>query len=198
VTGAGPTAVGTLDPALHADALAALDGWVPSPGAHADRQARLRDRFVAHLRARPDGLARSCLPDHLTAGAIVLSPAGDAVLLNLHRKARRWIAFGGHCEPADVSLAGVALREATEESGLEGLRLDPEPLHLDEHAVGFCDPRSTVHHLDVRFGALAAPGSDHAPSDESLDVRWWPVDGLPELGGEMHELIASARARLVG
>lgn len=177
---------------LHADALAVLTGWAPPSPA----QGALRDRYVAHLRAHPDGLERSCLPDHLTAGTLVLDASRDRVLLNLHRKARRWFAFGGHCEPADTTLAGAALREGVEESGLAGLRLDPVPLHLDEHAVDFCDPRGTVHHLDVRFAALAPPGAEHATSAESLDVRWWPVDALPELEAEMHDLIRLARERL--
>jgi ADP-ribose pyrophosphatase YjhB (NUDIX family) len=69
------------------------------------------------------------------------------------------------------------------------------PAHLDEHAVGFCDPRGEVHHLDVRYVAQAPAHGRHAASDESLDVRWWPVDALPELEPEMHELIAIARER---
>lgn len=177
---------------LHADALAVLAGWTPPSPA----QAALRERFVAHLRAHQDGLRRSCFPDHLTAGTLVLDSSLDQVLLNLHRKARRWFAFGGHCETADTTLAGAALREAVEESGLEGLRLDPVPLHLDEHAVGFCDPRGTVRHLDVRFAALAPPDAVHVVSEESLDVRWWPVGALPELEDEMVELISLARQRL--
>lgn len=178
---------------LRADALATLRGWT----APSDDQARLRDRYVAHLDAHPDAMTRECFPDHLTAGTVVLSAAGDAVLLNLHRKAQRWFAFGGHCEPGDATLAGVALREAREESGIHDLRFDPEPVHLDEHAVGFCDPRGVVHHLDVRFAAVAPPEAGHATSAESLDVRWWPLDALPDLEEEMHVLIALARARLV-
>lgn len=177
---------------LHADALAVLAGWAPPSPA----QGSLRDRYVAHLRAHPDGLERACFPDHLTAGTLVLDASLDKVLLNLHRKARRWFAFGGHCEPGDTTLAGAALREAVEESGLAGLALDPVPLHLDEHAVDFCDPRGTVRHLDVRFTALAPSGVEHTTSEESLDVRWWPVDALPELEDEMHDLIALARERL--
>jgi 8-oxo-dGTP pyrophosphatase MutT (NUDIX family) len=177
---------------LHADALHTLRRWA----APSDGQESLRARYVTHLEAHPDGLQRSCFPDHLTAGTVVLSSDGERVLLNLHGKARRWFAFGGHCEPDDTSLAGAAIREAREESGLDDLVLDPTPVHLDEHAVGFCDPRGTVHHLDVRYAALAPHGSLHRTSEESLDVRWWPVDGLPEVEDEMHELIRLARLRL--
>jgi 8-oxo-dGTP pyrophosphatase MutT (NUDIX family) len=156
----------------------------------------LRDDYLRHLEAHPDGLLRSCFPDHLTAGTLVLSPGLDAVLLNLHRKARRWFAFGGHHEPGDASLGATALREATEESGITGLRFDPEPVHLDRHTVGFCDPRGTVHHLDVRYAAVAPTEADPAVSEESLEVRWWPLTGLPPLEDEMHELIGLAREHL--
>jgi hypothetical protein len=50
----------------------------------------------------------------------------------------------------------------------------------------------------VRYGALAPAGAEHAVSGESLDVRWWPLDGLPDLEDEMHTLIALARDRLIG
>jgi 8-oxo-dGTP pyrophosphatase MutT (NUDIX family) len=173
------------------EALATLRGWAAPEG----RQAGLRDDFVAHLEAHRAGLDRSCAGGHLTAGALVLSPALDAVLLNLHGKARRWFHFGGHHEPGDGSLLGTATREAREESGIADLEVDPVPVHLDRHTVGFCRPHRTVDHLDVRFAALAPAGAEAAVSDESLDVRWWPLDALPDLEPEMHELIGLARAR---
>jgi 8-oxo-dGTP pyrophosphatase MutT (NUDIX family) len=174
------------------EALAELRSYAaPTAG-----QAALRDDYVRHLEAHPDGLLRSCVPDHLTAGALVLSPGLDQVLLNLHRKAGRWFHFGGHLEPSDTSLWDAARRETAEESGISELVVHRGPVHLSRHTVPFCDPPRRVDHLDVRFAAVAPPGAAAAVSDESLDVRWWPLDALPDLEDEMHELIARASARL--
>jgi 8-oxo-dGTP pyrophosphatase MutT (NUDIX family) len=174
---------------LHADALALLRAWA-SPSRE---QAALRDRYVTHLESAPDGLRRTCYPDHLTASTLVLSADGERVLLTLHAKAQRWFQLGGHCETGDATLAGAAEREAIEESGLPDLRVEPIPVQLSEHPVPFCDPRGGVHHLDVRFLAVAGDGAEPAVSDESLDVRWWPVDALPD--DDLADLVALALSR---
>lgn len=178
---------------LHADALGTLETWrAPDPA-----QEAWRAEYVAHLRAHPDGLAKACFPDHLTAGALVLSKDGSQVLLNLHGKARRWFAFGGHLEPEDATIAGAALREATEESGLPDLVLDPVPVHLSLHTVGFCNPRGPVRHLDVRFLAHLGGTTQPVVSEESLEIRWFDVDDLPTDEPDMVDLIRLARARLL-
>jgi 8-oxo-dGTP pyrophosphatase MutT (NUDIX family) len=161
---------------LHADAVAVLRSWVPP----SVRQGELRERYLAHLEAHPDGLLRSCEPDHVTASTLVFSADGERVLLTLHAKSQSWFQFGGHTEPQDTTLAGAALREALEESGLTAteLDLDPRPVLLDEHAVPFCGS-GDVHHLDVMFRAVARDGAQHRISEESLDVAWWPVAELP-------------------
>jgi 8-oxo-dGTP pyrophosphatase MutT (NUDIX family) len=161
---------------LHASALGVLRAWdAPDAG-----QETLRRRYLAHLEAEPAAAYRHCRPAHLTAGALVVSSDHAQVLLTLHAKAGRWFQLGGHCEPGDESLAAAALREATEESGVEGLLLDADPVHLDEHPVTFCGEPGLVHHLDVRFVAIAPDGAVPVVSAESTDVRWWPVDALPE------------------
>jgi 8-oxo-dGTP pyrophosphatase MutT (NUDIX family) len=158
-------------------------------------QEEARRRYLAHLEDNPDGLRRSCFPDHVTASTLILSAGGEQVLLTLHRKAGAWFQTGGHCEETDTTLAGAALREATEESGVPDLDLDPQPVQLDVHPVRFCDPRGIVHHLDVRFLAVAPADAVHAVSEESLDVRWWAWDDLPTDDAGMHELARLARDR---
>ncbi len=162
---------------LHADALQVLRRW-SAPGGE---QERLRERYVAYLEQQPDALTRACRPHHLTASMLVLDESRTRVLLTLHAKSGRWFQLGGHPEAADATLAGAALREALEESGLLPHELDaaPMPVLLDEHPVPFCGPGEGVHHLDVVFAGVARDGARHEVSDESLDVAWWPVDDLP-------------------
>jgi 8-oxo-dGTP pyrophosphatase MutT (NUDIX family) len=173
---------------LHRDAYDVLSGWTaPTPG-----EELLRKEFLAHLDAYENAMWRECVPGHLTATTAVISHDGSRVLLTLHPKAGMWLPMGGHCEVSDGSLAEVALREATEESGIAGLRLLPGPLALDRHQV-WCHPPHSWH-LDVEYGAVAPPGAEAVISDESLDLRWFPVEEIPEPSDEATRRLA-ARAK---
>lgn len=173
--------------------MATLQQWqAPDAG-----QERLRRDYLDHLRRHVDAMSRGGPPAHLTGSVIVLDEAGERVLLTLHQKARRWFQFGGHFEPGDETLRGGAAREAREESGVEGLTVLPEIVMLDRHSLGSAFGRCSEH-LDVRYVAVAPPGAVPAVSSESVDVRWWPVDGLPDgTREELSPLVGAAR-RAVG
>ncbi len=156
---------------LHADAVRVLSAWRPGE----EGQDVLRHEFLAHLAAHRDGMWRECVPGHLTASVAVLDAAGERVLLTLHPKAKMWLQLGGHCEHDDASLASVALREAEEESGIAGLRLLPGPLRIDRHRV-WCHGGS--YHLDVQYAAVAPTGARERISEESDDLRWFPLDAV--------------------
>lgn len=163
---------------LHSDVTRVLHDWAAPDHA----QSSLREAYLGFLAARADATWRSCEPGHITASAVVLSADRRQVLLTLHPRVGRWVQLGGHCEPGDPTIAAAALREATEESGIAGLVIDPEPVHLEVHPIT-CSLGVATRHFDIRFRVLAPPGAVPAISAESVDLRFFPVNGLP--GGDV-------------
>ena len=174
---------------LHADAVRVLADWRPADAG----QDSIRREFLAHLEEHADGVWRECVAGHLTASAAVLDAAGERVLLTLHPKAKMWLQLGGHCERGDVSLAEAALREAEEESGIAGLRLLPGPVRVDRHRV-WCHGGS--YHLDVQYTAVAPPEARPRISEESDDLRWFPVNAIPDPADEVLRRLVRASGDL--
>ena len=157
-------------------------------------QTDLRQAYLDHLAAHPDGIWKSCHAGHVTASALVIDPEQGRVLLTLHRKLRMWLQMGGHCEPEDTSLEAAALREATEESGITGLTLLPGgPARLDLHPI----PAPCHFHYDVQYAVAAPPGAVQEISDESLDLRWFAYDEVAAVADEsVVRLLEATRTRL--
>ncbi|MEU2506894.1 NUDIX hydrolase [Streptomyces sp. NPDC007863] len=150
---------------LHDDAVLVLKGY--------EGQPELRELYLEHLAAHPDGMYKPCSAGHLTGSALVIDPSRGRVLLTLHKKLGMWLQMGGHCEEGDATMAAVALREAAEESGIAGLTLLPGgPVRLDRHPI----PAPCHWHLDVQYAALAPAEAVAQISEESLDLKWFAYD----------------------
>ena len=131
-----------------------------------------RDRLllINLLVNHPDIAHRSARPGHLTGSAFVVDSTATHGLLLFHTKLQRWLQPGGHAD-GDTNLASVALREATEESGIEGLEVWSDPIDLDIHRVS--PPAEDAHlHLDVRYLVVAPPGAQPVGNEESQALRW--------------------------
>jgi 8-oxo-dGTP pyrophosphatase MutT (NUDIX family) len=168
---------------LHASALERLTAWRTDS---ADAES-LRHTMLAFLDSAPGGCLRSHAPGHITASSLVLDADHRHVLLTLHPRVGRWIQLGGHCEESDDTVVDAAFREATEESGIDELRIDPNVLSAHTHPIT-CSLGVPTRHLDLRFLVTAPVGAVPVRSAESTDLQWWPIDALP--ADAEHETIA--------
>lgn len=138
-----------------------------------------RREVLDFVDAHPDALHRSCVEGHLTGSGMVVDPTTRRFLFMLHAKLGKWLQPGGHAD-GDAALPGVALREATEETGIAGLRVATPAIDLDIHRVE--PPGEPAHlHLDARYLVLAPPGAVANGNHESHALRWVGVDDLPAL-----------------
>ncbi|MEO8815148.1 MAG: NUDIX hydrolase [Mycobacterium sp.] len=172
-------------------AIELLADWQAADGC----QNTLRHAVLAFLHARTDACARECVPGHITASTLVLDDSGERVLLTLHPRVGRWVQLGGHCEDDDPDIVAAALREATEESGITGLRIDPRLAAIHVHPVT-CSLGVPTRHLDLQFVAHAPAGAPITVSDESVDLDWWPVDGLPPDADEALAYLVATAVRM--
>lgn len=188
----GPSA----DLAVAADQLRAARLTGPEPSAH-------RAEVLEFVARHHDAAHRSNAQGHLTGSALVVDATGTRTLLMLHRKLGRWFQPGGHAD-GDTNLAGVAWREATEETGIDALRVAVPAIDVDVHQVE--PPAEAPHlHLDVRFLVLAPDGALEEANEESLALRWVGAADLddltPPLDASTRRLISvglAAAAELLG
>lgn len=164
------------DPALAYDpdperALELLRSFLPPDKAQAD----FRVRICQWILEKDYPFERKQLDGHLTASALLLNPTGERALLTHHKKLGRWLQFGGHAD-GDANLAGVALRECMEESGIEGLMIDPRPIDLDIHPIPARKDEPEHLHLDVRFLVWTPDEFEEKVSEESIELGWIGFD----------------------
>lgn len=160
------------DMAYHeAHALDALDAAFAAYAVRRPDQATQAAEFAALLRDPEDPFLRARLAGHFTASAWLVDRSRTRVLLTHHRKLGLWLQPGGHAD-GDRDLARVALREAEEETGLAGLRVDPEIFDLDRHWIPEHRNVPGHWHYDVRYVVHAGDNERYVVSPESIDLAW--------------------------
>lgn len=133
--------------------------------------------FLELLDDAQDPFERARLAGHFTASCWLVDRAGTRVLLTHHRKLERWLQLGGHAD-GDRELPRVALREAEEESGLQGLSVDPQMFDVDRHWIPGRGDVPGHWHYDVRYVVRAGENERYVVSEESHDLAWRSIDDI--------------------
>lgn len=124
-----------------------------------------------------DPFLRDRLAGHFTASCWLVDRRGERVLLTHHRKLGLWLQLGGHAD-GERDLRVAALKEAEEESGLPGLRLEGGLFDLDRHWIPQHKGVPAHWHYDVRYVVRAGEDEAYVVSEESHDLAWRHVREL--------------------
>lgn len=133
--------------------------------------------FLELLDDAEDPFRRERLEGHFTASAWLVSGDGRRLLMTHHRKLGLWLQLGGHAD-GERDLVAAALKEAEEESGLSGLRIDPGIFDLDHHWIPEHKGVPAHWHYDLRFVVHAGASENFVVSDESHDLAWREIGAL--------------------
>jgi 8-oxo-dGTP pyrophosphatase MutT (NUDIX family) len=148
-------------------------------------EMRIVEKFTCFVKTTPDCFERTHAPGHVTGSAFVLSEDYSCVLLALHAKLQRWLQLGGHADGCP-HVHEVAHREAVEESGLSSLvpyLSSAIPIDYDVHEIP-ANKKEGVHlHYDVRY-VFHSKDSKFICSNESLELKWIPLDEIPNYCNE--------------
>ena len=124
------------------------------------------------LEQEKDCFYRRLLHAHFTGSAWIISPGGEKVLLLHHRKLDKWLQPGGHAD-GEENIAGVAEREAREETGLSSIRLLRQGLFdLDVHRIPARKKEPEHLHYDIRYLFTALPDEPLRQNSESKGLAW--------------------------
>jgi len=142
-------------------------------------EAGVAAQFLALLDDAGNPFVRERLQGHFTASAWLVSADGQRVLLTHHRKLGRWLQLGGHAD-GERDLSAVALREAEEESGLQGLSIISAIFDLDRHWIPEHMQTPGHWHYDVRYLVYAGADEAFVVSPESLALAWRDIAALAQ------------------
>ncbi len=129
------------------------------------------DAFLELSHEGRHAFERSRLQGHFTGSCWLVSRDGRRALLLHHRKLDRWLQPGGHAD-GDMDLARVALREASEETGLPDLSVEGGIFDIDRHRIPARGEEPAHWHHDVRYVIRAGATEHFAHNHESHAMAW--------------------------
>ncbi|MEV0535904.1 NUDIX domain-containing protein [Kitasatospora sp. NPDC050463] len=132
--------------------------------------------------------SRRSFPMHVTVGALLV--CGSEVLLIDHLAYGITLQPGGHLEPTDGTLLDAALRELTEETGLDGhliAPLSPVPVYVEYGLVPARPEKDEPEHYHLDIGYAFSTERAEIGSIQEAEVTgaaWYPLESAVRVVGE--------------
>ncbi|MFJ2419187.1 NUDIX hydrolase [Streptomyces brevispora] len=159
--------------------------------AYLERYPREAGQLAEPLRLSAEGqefASRQTFPMHVTAGALLVRDSAEVLLIE-HLAYGITLQPGGHLEPTDTTLVGAAIRELSEETGIDPAQIVPVSMHPAYVEFGQVPARPAkdepVHyHLDIGY-AFATADAEVGCIQESevTGAAWYPLDVAERLVG---------------
>ncbi len=142
----------------------------------APEEQEYKTRMLTFIKDHDDCFERSLAIGHITASAWLLNKAQTHALLMHHAKLDRWVQLGGHCD-GDPDVLNVAIKEAQEESGIQGIEpVSNTIFDIDIHLIPANSKEKEHYHYDVRFLLRVTSDKDVVQNNESKELRWISKD----------------------
>ncbi|MDD9380420.1 NUDIX domain-containing protein [Streptomyces sp. ZAF1911] len=132
--------------------------------------------------------SRRTFPMHVTAGALLVRDGGEVLLIE-HRAYGLTLQPGGHLEPTDTTLLGAALRELSEETGINPELVVPLSAHPAYVEFGQVPARPAKdepdhYHLDIGYAfTTSAAEVGCIQESEVTGAAWYPLELAERLVG---------------
>lgn len=154
-----------------------------------EQEAIDKEIMLKFMEENEDGLDRTNEVAHLTASSWILNERHDKVLMVFHKIYDSWSWTGGHCD-GDPDMLHVALKEASEETGIENFKVLSKGIYSIEALTvnGHIKKGKYVgSHLHYNFTyLLEAKESDFLKikEDENTGVKWFSLSDALKVSNE--------------
>ncbi|MFC9488397.1 NUDIX hydrolase [Streptomyces hydrogenans] len=171
----------TITDSAIADAIAAFLESYPNDAEQLSEPLRIL--------AQGQGFAsRRSFPMHVTVGALLVRDGAEILLIE-HLAYGLTLQPGGHLEPTDTSLVEAAVRELTEETGMDPRQVSvvsPTPVYVEYGKVPARPEKDEPehYHLDIGYALTTVRGDVGCIQEsEVTGAGWYPLEAAERLVG---------------
>jgi len=147
-----------------------------------ETEHQMHQALTAFVREHENCFERSLTKGHITGSAWLVDKELSHVFFTHHKKLNRWFQPGGHSD-GDPNTLAVSMREASEESGIEDVYIQPVDnaiFDIDIHTIPANKKEPEHLHYDVRFLLETDRRHPLRISDESNEIAWIAVSDIPQ------------------